>query len=54
MGSAPPTTTAETPEPMSQGKINEYANICKQGMAVSTWRSQILKDSEQVIAMFTN
>ncbi|KAH9331973.1 hypothetical protein KI387_004081, partial [Taxus chinensis] len=44
MGSAPPTTAAETPEPLSQDKINEYAKIGEQGMAVSTWRSQILKE----------
>ncbi|KAH9303235.1 hypothetical protein KI387_014818, partial [Taxus chinensis] len=54
MGSAPPTTAAETPEPLSQDKINEYAKIGEQGMAVSAWRSQILKDSERVIAKFTD
>ncbi|KAH9297033.1 hypothetical protein KI387_028715, partial [Taxus chinensis] len=27
MGSAPPTTTAETPELLSQDKINEYSKI---------------------------
>ncbi|KAH9287476.1 hypothetical protein KI387_031593, partial [Taxus chinensis] len=53
MGSAPPTTTAETPDPLSQNKINEYAKIGEQGMAVSTWRNQILKESEGVIAKFT-
>ncbi|KAH9331916.1 hypothetical protein KI387_004024, partial [Taxus chinensis] len=47
MGSAPPTTAAaETPELLSQDKINEYSKIGEQGMAVSAWRSQILKDSE--------
>ncbi|KAH9331754.1 hypothetical protein KI387_003862, partial [Taxus chinensis] len=53
MGSAPPTTATETPEPLSQDKINEYAKIGEQGMAVSSWRSQILKESEGVIAKFT-
>ncbi|KAH9331679.1 hypothetical protein KI387_003787, partial [Taxus chinensis] len=53
IGSAPPTTAAETPEPLSQDDINEYAKIGGQGMAVSTWRSQILKESEGVIAKFT-
>ncbi|KAH9323483.1 hypothetical protein KI387_018122, partial [Taxus chinensis] len=53
MGSAPPTTTAETPEPLSQDKINEYAKISEQGMAVSAWRDQILKESEGVIVKFT-
>ncbi|KAH9320796.1 hypothetical protein KI387_015435, partial [Taxus chinensis] len=52
MGSAPPTTAAETPEALSQEKINEYAKIGEQGMAVSTWRDQILKDSEEVIVKF--
>ncbi|KAH9316252.1 hypothetical protein KI387_024879, partial [Taxus chinensis] len=50
MGSAPPTTAAETSELLSQEKINEYSKIGEQGMAVSAWRSQILKDSERVIA----
>ncbi|KAH9316744.1 hypothetical protein KI387_043982 [Taxus chinensis] len=54
MGSAPPTTTAETPEPLSQDKINEYTKIVEQGIAVSAWRSQILKDSKRVIAKFSN
>ncbi|KAH9327511.1 hypothetical protein KI387_007689, partial [Taxus chinensis] len=54
MGSAPPTTTAETSELLSQEKINEYANIGEQGMAVSAWRNQILKDSEKVIAEFSD
>ncbi|KAH9323115.1 hypothetical protein KI387_017754, partial [Taxus chinensis] len=54
MGSAPPTTAAETPEPLSQDKINEYAKIGEQGMAVFPWRSQILKESEGVIAKFTD
>ncbi|KAH9295829.1 hypothetical protein KI387_039417, partial [Taxus chinensis] len=53
MGSAPPTTAAETPEPLSQDKINEYAKIGEQGMAVSAWRDQILKESEGVIVRFT-
>ncbi|KAH9315900.1 hypothetical protein KI387_024527, partial [Taxus chinensis] len=52
MGSAPPTTAAETPELLSQEKINEYSKIGEQGMAVSAWRSQILKDSERVIAEY--
>ncbi|KAH9287646.1 hypothetical protein KI387_031763, partial [Taxus chinensis] len=52
MGSAPPTTAAETPELLSQEKINEYSKIGEQGMAVSAWRSQILKDSEKVIAEY--
>ncbi|KAH9289167.1 hypothetical protein KI387_033284, partial [Taxus chinensis] len=52
MGSAPPTTAAETSELLSQEKINEYAKIGEQGMGVSTWRSQILKDIEKVIAEF--
>ncbi|KAH9294191.1 hypothetical protein KI387_040604 [Taxus chinensis] len=54
MGSAPPTTAAETSELLSQEKINEYAKIGEQGMAVSAWRSQILKDSEKVIAEFSD
>ncbi|KAH9289466.1 hypothetical protein KI387_033583, partial [Taxus chinensis] len=54
MGSAPPTTSAETPEPLSHENINEYAKIDEQGMAVSTWRSQILKEIEGVIAKFTD
>ncbi|KAH9299392.1 hypothetical protein KI387_031074, partial [Taxus chinensis] len=54
MGSAPPTTATETSELLSQEKINEYAKIGEQGMAVSAWRSQILKDSEKVIAEFSN
>ncbi|KAH9295877.1 hypothetical protein KI387_039465, partial [Taxus chinensis] len=53
MGSAPPTTATETPEALSQDKINEYTKIGEQGMAVSTWRDQILKDSEEVIVKFT-
>ncbi|KAH9319984.1 hypothetical protein KI387_021753, partial [Taxus chinensis] len=53
MGSAPSTTTTETPEPLSQDKINEYTKIGEQGMAVSTWRDQILKESEGVIVKFT-
>ncbi|KAH9297239.1 hypothetical protein KI387_028921, partial [Taxus chinensis] len=53
MGSAPPTAAAETPESLSQDKINEYAKIGEKGMEVSTWRSQILKESEGVIANFT-
>ncbi|KAH9294998.1 hypothetical protein KI387_038586, partial [Taxus chinensis] len=53
MGSAPPTTATETPEPLSQDKINEYTKIGEQGMAVSTWRDQILKESEGVIVKFT-
>ncbi|KAH9319237.1 hypothetical protein KI387_021006, partial [Taxus chinensis] len=32
MGSALPTTTVKTPEPLSQDKINEYAKIGEQGM----------------------
>ncbi|KAH9294568.1 hypothetical protein KI387_038156, partial [Taxus chinensis] len=54
MGSAPPTTTAETSELLSHEKINEYSKIGEQGMAVSAWRSQILKDSERVITEFVN
>ncbi|KAH9331976.1 hypothetical protein KI387_004084, partial [Taxus chinensis] len=53
MGSAPPTTAMETPEVLSQDKINEYAKIGKQGMEVSAWRDQILKDNEDVILKFT-
>ncbi|KAH9311139.1 hypothetical protein KI387_026174, partial [Taxus chinensis] len=53
MHSAPPTTATENPEPLSQDKINEYTNISEQGMEVSTWRSQILKEIEGVIAKFT-
>ncbi|KAH9318408.1 hypothetical protein KI387_020177, partial [Taxus chinensis] len=47
MGSAPPTTATKTPKVLSQDKINEYAKIGEQGMVVSTWRDQILKDSEE-------
>ncbi|KAH9287885.1 hypothetical protein KI387_032002, partial [Taxus chinensis] len=54
MGSAPPTTTAETSELLNQEKINEYAKIAEQGMAVAAWRSQILKDSKKVIAEFSD
>ncbi|KAH9323585.1 hypothetical protein KI387_018224, partial [Taxus chinensis] len=54
MGRAPPTTAAETFELLSQEKINDYAKIGEQGMVVSTWRSQILKDSEKVIVEFSD
>ncbi|KAH9315580.1 hypothetical protein KI387_024207, partial [Taxus chinensis] len=47
MGSAPPTTATETLEVLIQDKIKKYAKIGEQGMAVSTWRNQILKDSEE-------
>ena len=53
MGSAPPTTANETPKALSQEKINEYAKIGEQGMAISSWIDQILKDSEEVIVKFT-
>ncbi|KAH9326620.1 hypothetical protein KI387_006798, partial [Taxus chinensis] len=53
MGSSPPPTATETPEVLSQDKINEYAKIGEQGMAVSTWRDQILKDNKDVIVKFT-
>ncbi|KAH9317221.1 hypothetical protein KI387_018990, partial [Taxus chinensis] len=52
MGSAPPMTATETSELLSQEKINEYLKIDEQGMAVSAWRNQILKDSERVIAEY--
>ncbi|KAH9331193.1 hypothetical protein KI387_003301, partial [Taxus chinensis] len=54
MGSVPPTTAAETSVLLTQEKMNEYAKIGEQGMAVSAWRSQILKDSEKVIAKFSD
>ncbi|KAH9311141.1 hypothetical protein KI387_026176, partial [Taxus chinensis] len=54
MGSAPPTTATKTPKPLSQEKINEYAKIGEQGMAISDWRSQILKESEGFITKFTD
>ncbi|KAH9314117.1 hypothetical protein KI387_022744, partial [Taxus chinensis] len=53
MGNAPPMTVADPPKVLSQEKINEYAKIGEQGVAVSTWREQILKDSEEVITKFT-
>ncbi|KAH9313599.1 hypothetical protein KI387_022226, partial [Taxus chinensis] len=53
MGNAPPIAATETPEALSQEKINEYAKIGEQGVAVSSWREQILKDSEEVITKFT-
>ncbi|KAH9299529.1 hypothetical protein KI387_031211, partial [Taxus chinensis] len=51
MGSAPPTTTRRDFLSFSaRRKINEYSKIGEQGMAISAWRSEILKDSERVIA----
>ncbi|KAH9319979.1 hypothetical protein KI387_021748, partial [Taxus chinensis] len=47
MGSTPPTTATKTHKTLSQEKINEYAKIGEQGMAISTLRDQILKYSEE-------
>ncbi|KAH9296356.1 hypothetical protein KI387_039944, partial [Taxus chinensis] len=53
MGNAPPIAATETPEVLSQEKINEYTKIGEQGAAVSSWREKILRDSEEVITKFT-
>ncbi|KAH9294435.1 hypothetical protein KI387_040359, partial [Taxus chinensis] len=47
MGSAPPTTAAETPELLSQEKINDIQRSASKVWLFSAWRSQILKDSEK-------
>ncbi|KAH9316067.1 hypothetical protein KI387_024694, partial [Taxus chinensis] len=49
---APLATATKTPKALSQEKINEYAKIGEKGMAVSSRRDQILKNSEEVIMKF--